>query len=636
MGGACIGHIKVEEVVCCFLHAERYAVGKQFHGLLVGVNSNLGHILYPIHVALAAQVDKGLVAEPCLVGIEGILLILTVEGHKALMVLAVFAALIPGVSAKVEHIPHMGSPHKLPGEQLLDQLLMVVGLVFLGVITLGGVGGMPVQRFAAILRTANGNIGVLSVEVIEPGAVHRGVTAVPAKIVVVGNHVRNLDVGRIDGTGRNRRNGGQSGLVHFVAQIVEDVVVFQQIGVSVALHGNLIGQAPNHDGGVIIVLRNQFGHLGNGVFPAGGHVVGDVGNFCPDHQALLVAQVIEILIMLIVGKPDGGAANFANQFDIFFMIFLAQRIALAPAVLVSGNAPEGILFPVEDKAVLRVDTEATAAKMRRNGIQNYLSIQQFCSHSIKIGIFPAVPQMDIRNGDVHHIAAGDLGDHIALGIVYRVTHGGACCIGPGLHFHVGVLSVHDRGYLDAGRAVIIQIKMSLVDTDQVHIPVQAAVESEVRNLGIDPIIGSVIHRNHQKCLSAQFSGQIHTPGGVTAVMMSKVLAGYIHIGRRICALDFQIIALGGGQIHRIQLLDVVGRAPEVIAAAVLSVDCIKAVRQVHKIPTVIQLRGNLGGLLGKQPFVVKIDNFAHFLSLRFFIFILPNAAYCKNNISLLL
>lgn len=110
------------------------------------------------------------------------------------MVLTVFTALISPVGAKVKHIPHMGGPEVLAGEQLPDQLLVVICLIFFHIIPLFWVGRMPIQSLAAVLAASNGDVGIYRMKVIEPGAVHGRIAAVPAKIVVVGNGIRNLKV----------------------------------------------------------------------------------------------------------------------------------------------------------------------------------------------------------------------------------------------------------------------------------------------------------------------------------------------------------------------------------------------------------------------------------------------------------
>ena len=98
------------------------------------------------------------------------------------------------------------------------------------------------------------------VELIEPRAVHSGIAAVPAEVVVVGNHVGNLKIGIVHLAHGNSRNSSLSGAVHLVAEVVQNSVVLQKILVGAA-DRDLVRETPYHDRGVIIVLRDKLGHL---------------------------------------------------------------------------------------------------------------------------------------------------------------------------------------------------------------------------------------------------------------------------------------------------------------------------------------------------------------------------------------
>ena len=76
-------------------------------------------------MAAAGDVDHGQLGPVCLVDKVAVLLGLAVNGHQALVVAACNAALVAGSTAKVEHIPAVGSPH--PGTILehLSQMLVV-------------------------------------------------------------------------------------------------------------------------------------------------------------------------------------------------------------------------------------------------------------------------------------------------------------------------------------------------------------------------------------------------------------------------------------------------------------------------------------------------------------------------------
>ena len=137
--------------------------------------------------------------------------------------------------------------------------------------SIGQIGGVPVERFTAVLGAAYRNVGVSSVELVKPRAVHRGITAVPTEVVVVGNDVGYLEVGIVHLAHRNCRDGCQAGLVHFVNEVVQNVMVFKQILVG-ASDGDLVGKSPYYDGGVVVVLSYKLLHLRNSILAACGHM----------------------------------------------------------------------------------------------------------------------------------------------------------------------------------------------------------------------------------------------------------------------------------------------------------------------------------------------------------------------------
>ena len=147
-----------------------------------------------------------------------------------------------------------------------------------------------------------------------------------------------------------------------MAQVVQRPVVFQQLLIHRAGRGNLVGKAPYSNGGVIVILHHQLLHLRQGVGTAICHVHGDVGNLRPDHHTVFIAEVVEFLSVLIVGKPQRVAAQLPDDLHILFMMLDGQGITHALAVLMPGAAPEGITPSVQNKALLRVDLEFAAAK----------------------------------------------------------------------------------------------------------------------------------------------------------------------------------------------------------------------------------------------------------------------------------
>ena len=364
---------------------------------------------------------------------------------------------------------------------------------------------------------------MLGVELVKPGAVVLQLAAVPAEVMVVGNGVGDLDVLVMGGCGGDSSHGGQTGGVHLMAEVIEHVVVVQNSGVRVSTGVDLVGKAPDHDGGMVVILGNQFHHLAAGVVHAAVHMGGDVGDLSPNYQTALITEVIEILVVLIVGKSNGGGTHFADQIDVFFMVLRAQCIAVAPAVLMTGNTTEGVLFPIEDEALVRMDLKAAAAEAGGDVVQNLLALYQIHFAGVQVGVNPAMPLMDVfKDGIENRVGADFVDDGVAVCIndgvleVLAVFH----ILDEHFHFHIGVVAVDNGGDLDAGAAAVFQIKVTFGNADQVHIPVQTAVEGKVCILRVDGGAGGIVHLNDHQIGTGHGACHVHTPGGVATVMGS--------------------------------------------------------------------------------------------------------------------
>ena len=443
----------------------------------------------------------------------------------------------------------MGRPHKLAGKELLDKLLVVIGLIFLGVVTLLGFGGVPVERLASILGAADRDGGVHCVELIKPGAVHSGVAAVPTEIVVVGNHVGDPEIGIVHLAHRNSRDGGQTCLIHLVAEVVEDSMVFKKILICTA-DADLVGETPNYDRGMVIVLRNELLHLRDGVLASAGHMLRDIGDLRPDNETALVAEIIEILIVLIVSKTDGGCTDLANEVDIFLVMLGKKRVTHAPSVLVTRYAAEGVFLTVEDKAVVGIDLEGAATKSTANVVDNGLALNDLCLTAIEVGVLAAVPKMNVLDLKVYlslgrlslcdlvfFLVINGVNDLLTLGKILDIYFNLNLCI----------LAIDRGSDLDAGCAVVIKVKMSLVDTNEVYVTVKTAVEGEVRHLGVNGLIGSVINNNCDLGRIGDLLGDVYSPGRITAVVVRELLAANVNVSGGICAAEFEIIKVSLGE-----------------------------------------------------------------------------------------
>ena len=451
-------------------------------------------------------------------------------------------------------------------------------------------------------------------ELIEPGAVHGGIAAVPTEVMVVGNGIGDVDILLIHIAHGNNCHGGGTGLVQLVAQIVENMVVLQQIGILGILHGDLVGQTPDNDGGMVVILDDQLLHLVDGVLAAAGHMLGNIGNFRPDDLTVLVAQIVEILIMLIVGQTDGSSAHLTDVLNIFLMMLGQQSVADAPAVLMAADTAQGVSLTIENEALFGMDLIAAAAETGADTVDSFAVLYRLYLGGVEVGILAAMPQMYI--GDLQRYAGiGAISGchHVAFLVQQGITQALAqLAVGDiYLHVYLGILACDDGSDLNAGAAVIIQRKVGLGNTDDVDITVQTAIEGKVSDLRIDLLIGSIVYCQSDHGLQADLGSDIAAPCGVATVVMGKLLAVNVQIGRRVGTTDLDVIALGFGQLLPIQLLGINGSAAVVIVAAVLAIQSIPGMRQVHKIPLRINGSRDLGGLLGECPLAVDIGDMTH-------------------------
>ena len=168
------------------------------------------------------------------------------------------------------------------------------------------------------------------------------------------------------------------------------MVVFQYCLVQ-APGGNLVGDPPEADGSMMVVLDDQFLHLLQCIFPPVLHMPGDIRDLCPYHHAVFIAEVIKILVMLIMCQPDAVGPQFGDQLHILPVHFPGQRVADPFPVLMAGDAPQGIGLSVQEKSLFRVYRKTAASKTEPDLILEFPVQQELCLCRIQIGVFPAIP-----------------------------------------------------------------------------------------------------------------------------------------------------------------------------------------------------------------------------------------------------
>ena len=351
---------------------------------------------------------------------------------------------------------------------------------------------------------------------------------------------------------------------------------------------------------MVVVLHDEFFHLGQRVGAAIVHVHRDVGNFRPDDKTLFIAQVVERLRVLVVGKTDGVGAHFQNQRHILFHHLFGNGYARALAVLMAGDAAQGIGAAIQDKALLRVDLKPAAAEADRLG----LTVVEPCGDGVEIRVVKAVPQVGVLERE-HSLGSAVL-DGSARLLAIQCKGDAFGTHRSGLHRHftaAGVQIGHNRRDLDGHSAVCGKDKMGGRHDMKRYIAVNAAVEGEVGLLRVDGIVVAVVNGNHQLiCAVVQGIGDVHAESGVAALVLGHFLTVQTDNCSHSYAVKLQNRAPAVGQLRFLQCTGVAAGAAVVVVAAVLT---------VHGVPGVGQGDGFLVSFLGESPAGVQQNCLAH-------------------------
>ena len=226
--------------------------------------------------------------------------------------------------------------------------------------------------------------------------------------------------------------------------------------------------------------------------------------------------------------------------------------------------------------------------------------------------------MDIRDDGFKFRPVGGhlgLGDDAAVRVLkdaaQRLAFLRICHID--LRADMRVPSLHHRRDRDARAAEVHQIEVGGRHADQVHVAVEAAVEREVRHLRIDRVIGRVVHHHDDQRIAgaADAVGHVHAPGGVAAVVMREVPAADVHVRGGVRAADFQKQLFSLGQLLEGKLFHICAGSAEVVSAAVLSVDGVIGMRQIHIVCRCGQLGRNALRRHDERPLAVEVHGLSH-------------------------
>ena len=524
------------------------------------------------------------------------------------MVHARLAALVAGVGCKVEHIPDVGRPHPLMPVEAAEHVLVILCLILFGVVAAAGLRAVEVRHtLGTVLGEAQRTARVDQMEEVHPQVVQEQARHIPAEVEVPADEVG--DVGhRVEGAAHGvAGQRGQAGGVHLVAQVVQLAVIVEHIGLVPGGDGDLIGDAPADDAGVVVVLVDELLHLADGVGAAIGQVLGDVGDLSPDHHAVPVTEVVEVLVVLVVGQPDGVGTQLPDEGHILVVHLAGDGVAHALAVLMAGDAVERIGTAIEEEAVPGVHREGAQTHAGGNFVHHGAVAAQADDTGVEIGVLHAVPEVGSVQVELSVCALSP--GHDAAGCVLQLDGDSALAFHEGLDPDVSLAVLEGGGDLDAGVAEVAQRDVVFADHHQADVAVDAAVECKVGLLGVDAVVDAVVHLDGELVVLCQQVGDMDTEGGVAAVVGADVPAVQQNFGAGIDALELQPDFLRSCVERRSGKGGAVGAgAAPVIVAAVLAVFCVPRVGQLHQ--------SGLAVRPGELPVLHELGDASHSFSSR--------------------
>ena len=282
-------------------------------------------------------------------------------------------------------------------------------------------------------------------------------------------------------------------------------------------------------------------------------------------------------------------------------------------------AAKGVLLTVEDEAKIGVDPEATATEARAYVINYGVALNDLCLTAVEVRIAATVPEVNVLDIEYYLLIGGlDLLKLVFFLIVDGVNDLLTVSELGGINLNLDLcILANDLGCdLDAGGAVVVEIKVGVCYADDIYVSVKTAIEGEVRHLGINSLVRRVINRDSKERLVCEAIGEIDSPCGITAVVVSELLAVEIYVSRGVCTSDLEVILRSYGKLCTNYLLRVDPCTAEVIVSAVLSVGRIPGVGEINYLPLGGERRGELCGLC-EGPFLIEIYYISHILILSF-------------------
>ena len=147
--------------------------------------------------------------------------------------------------------------------------------------------------------------------------------------------------------------------------------------------------------------------------------------------------------------------------------------------------------------------------------------------------------------------------------------------------------------------------------NQIHIPVQSAIEGKICLLRVNPTVLTVIHENNQYIFFPEFFRDIDTKRGIATLMMCQLFPIHIYFRCHGSTTEFNPCLLIFRKFRRSKLLYIPAGATVIIVSAILPVDGIPCVGQGDLLPFRCHCRFYAHILLYKNPAIIYFQFLSH-------------------------
>ena len=431
--------------------------------------------------------------------------------------------------------------------------------------------------------------------------------------MVVALQIGDVVHGAVDGGGGNVSDGGQAGRVKLLAELLQIVMSVHQL-LRDAADEDLVGDAPEHDGGVVVVLDDEFLHLLHDMLVSALALLEDAdeGDLSPNGETDLIASIVKVLTVLVVCQTDGVGAQFLDEHGVIIVLLGGQSVALEHAVLMAGNTAQRGGHAVDGEALVGSDLEGTDADVGGDLVHFLVVALQGGDNGVQVGLVHA-PQLGIGNvdGDLSVGRAADSRSDLAAEAVLDAVHDGQVVSGVGDEALDGEVCAAvlggNRGDHHAGAAVVVQIKVCVGHADQVDTAVQAAVEGKVGGRGVHGrgVLVGDLDGQLVLTLVAQVS-DVRTEDGEAALVGGSDLTVDLHGGVQGSSQNFHVGAAAlAGLLGCGEGAGVNAGGAQVAAIAVVAIHSVPSVGQVDLLGGVVALGE------GQGPVFVQRNDLSH-------------------------